>query len=153
MKKPIKHYTASVLIFTDSAPAKVLLVHHKKFDKWMQPGGHQEEHENPVEAAIRETKEETGLDISPYLTVGVAVDEIAAFLPRPQYLLEELIAKHGREPEHYHLDQFYIVRMPEQEGKHRPKESKDIRWFRLDELGYLPMFKNLRTLIEQEMTQ
>jgi 8-oxo-dGTP pyrophosphatase MutT (NUDIX family) len=149
----IKHYTASVFIFTDSIPRKVLLVHHKKFDKWMQPGGHQEEHENPIETAIREVHEETGLDITPYLGVVNPIDDIAGFIPRPQYLLEEKIVKHGKEPEHYHLDQVYHVRIPEQPPAVSKRESHDVRWFTSEEASALPMFDNVRMLVKQELAQ
>ena len=37
-----KHFVASVWIISSGSPKKVLLVHHKKFNKWLQPGGHVE---------------------------------------------------------------------------------------------------------------
>lgn len=42
---------------------KVLLRMHDKFKFWLSIGGHIELDEDPVEAAIREVKEEVGLDI------------------------------------------------------------------------------------------
>lgn len=42
---------------------EVLLMYNKKLNKWLQPGGHIEGLETPIETAIRETKEETGVDI------------------------------------------------------------------------------------------
>ena len=41
-----------------------LLIKHHLFDKWVQPGGHIEDDETPEETALREVKEETGLDIT-----------------------------------------------------------------------------------------
>src|SRR3989344_131555 len=42
----------------------MLLLHkHKKLNIWLPPGGHIELGEDPNEAAIREAKEESGLDI------------------------------------------------------------------------------------------
>ena len=38
-------------------------MYNKKLNKWLQPGGHIEGLETPIETAIRETKEETGVDI------------------------------------------------------------------------------------------
>src|SRR6266700_2658114 len=125
--KVIKHYTASAFVFTNTLPAKALLVHHKKLDKWMQPGGHQEEYENPVEAVIREVKEETGMDIEPYLATTHPIDDHASLIPQPAYLLECLIPKHGKNAEHYHLEQSYVVRIPEQPI---PKTADhEARWF------------------------
>lgn len=42
---------------------KVLLIKHKKLNKWLPPGGHIDENESPDDAIIRELKEETNLDI------------------------------------------------------------------------------------------
>ena len=42
---------------------KVLIRKHEKYDKWLAVGGHIELDENPDQAAIREVKEEVGLDV------------------------------------------------------------------------------------------
>lgn len=57
-----RQYCASAYTI-DFREAKVLLVHNTKLNKWLQPGGHIENLELPAAAAIRETKEETGIDI------------------------------------------------------------------------------------------
>lgn len=54
------HFCASAILI-DPESKKILLVHHKKLKKWVQPGGHIEAGENPEDAAIREIYEETGL--------------------------------------------------------------------------------------------
>lgn len=43
---------------------KVLLRRHEKYDIWLSVGGHIELDEDPVQALIREVKEEVGLDIT-----------------------------------------------------------------------------------------
>ena len=51
--------TASALVLD---PAGRLLLHrHRRLDRWLQPGGHVEDGEDPALAALRETEEETGL--------------------------------------------------------------------------------------------
>lgn len=45
---------------------KVLLRKHDKYKIWLSVGGHIELDENPNQAAIREVKEEVGLDITLY---------------------------------------------------------------------------------------
>ena len=86
-----KHFTASVWIVSKGQPKKALLLHHRKFDKWMQPGGHIEKFENPVEAAIREVKEETGVDINFLADEINKLDEVGSLLPVPEYLQEQVI--------------------------------------------------------------
>lgn len=62
--KERRQYTASAYTI-DFENHSVLLVYNSKLKKWLQPGGHilDEELEMPSDAAIRETKEETGIDI------------------------------------------------------------------------------------------
>lgn len=59
-----RQYTASAYTI-DFANHSVLLTYNSKLKKWLQPGGHilDRELEMPHDCAIRETKEETGIDI------------------------------------------------------------------------------------------
>jgi len=151
--KSVKHATVSVLVFTSGAPTKVLLLHHKKTDQWQMPGGHIEDTENPLEAAIREVESETGIDVIPYLGVPSPLDEKTVLLPRPQYLLEAQIPARGKEDEHYHLDMIYVVHIPEQTAKHKPTSAHDIGWFERGQLDTLPMAMKVLTIIKLEMAQ
>lgn len=45
---------------------RVLLRKHEKYGIWLSIGGHVELDEDPVEAALREVKEEVGLDVTIY---------------------------------------------------------------------------------------
>ena len=42
---------------------KVLLIHHRQLDKWLPLGGHIELDEDPEVAALREAREESGLEV------------------------------------------------------------------------------------------
>ncbi|MBK6978682.1 MAG: NUDIX hydrolase [Cytophagaceae bacterium] len=55
------HITASAFIF-DKIHQKILLIHHKKLNKWLQPGGHCDGDPNVFEVAKKEVWEETGLN-------------------------------------------------------------------------------------------
>jgi len=50
---------------------RILLSHRRDLDLWNLPGGNLEDGELPTEAAIRETKEETGLKVKIKELVGV----------------------------------------------------------------------------------
>ena len=55
------HFTAGGFVLSPDRSA-LLLVHHTKLDKWLQPGGHVEPDDTNLEsAARREVLEETGL--------------------------------------------------------------------------------------------
>jgi 8-oxo-dGTP pyrophosphatase MutT (NUDIX family) len=42
---------------------RVLLIHHRKLDKWLPLGGHIELDEDPEQAALREAREESGVEV------------------------------------------------------------------------------------------
>lgn len=67
-----RQYCASAYTI-DFNNKKVLLMYNKKLNKWLQPGGHIEGNETPIETAIRETFEETGIQIK---IVGPTFDKI-----------------------------------------------------------------------------
>lgn len=50
---------------------KILLTQRDDFETWILPGGSVEDGESIAEAAIRETKEETGLDVELTRLVGI----------------------------------------------------------------------------------
>ena len=53
-------FTVAIFIVQD---AKVLLVHHRKLNKWLPLGGHIELDEDPEQAALREAREESGFGV------------------------------------------------------------------------------------------
>src|SRR5215203_1562536 len=65
------HVTGSGFVV---GPRGVVLLKHKRLGFWLQPGGHIDPGETPWEAAKRECREETGLDvqfIGPFDEAGI----------------------------------------------------------------------------------
>lgn len=56
-------------VFDDDGRA--LLIERRDDGTWSHPGGFTEPNERPVDTAVRETREETGLDVEPIELVGV----------------------------------------------------------------------------------
>lgn len=115
------HITASAYIF-DPTTERLLLHHHRRLDRWLQMGGHLEPGETSRHAALREGREESGIDELRFLHDGV-FDVDVHFIP----------AGKG-EPEHRHFDVRYLVApLGAVEVRLDPSESVDLRWFDLDE--------------------
>ena len=53
-------FTVAIFVIQNS---RVLLIHHRKLDKWLPLGGHIELEEDPEQAAVREAREESGLEV------------------------------------------------------------------------------------------
>jgi 8-oxo-dGTP pyrophosphatase MutT (NUDIX family) len=86
------HFTASGFVASPDGES-LLLIHHGKLGRWLQPGGHFEEVDLSVEdAARREVAEETGVD--GLRRVGSALVRIDA----------HVIPARGDEPRHTHFD-------------------------------------------------
>jgi 8-oxo-dGTP pyrophosphatase MutT (NUDIX family) len=129
------HLTASAFV-VETSGRRVLLLHHRKLDRWLQPGGHADPDEEVGETiALREAREETGLS-------GL---ELHPSAPRPLDLDVHRIPARGDEPAHDHLDLRYLVTAPDEGVLHRnAAEAKDLKWFSWGELATLPLDSGLR---------
>lgn len=145
-----KQLTASVLLVADTEPQRVLLVNHIKHGCWLQPGGHVEPNENPLECALREAEEKTGLDLSAWLQPGPKIDTYAHLIPPPDYSAEYRIPAYGDDPAHYHVDWLYVVHVPDMLPLRLEKQAaQDIGWFTLAETEAMPMFANTHHFLRE----
>ena len=106
------HVTASAIVVNDAGD-KVALHLHKRLQMWLQPGGHIEEGESPWEGALREAREETGLEVRHH-------DGSPCFVH---------VDVHAGPKGHTHLDLRYLVRAPESAMNPAEGESPDVGWF------------------------
>src|SRR5262249_54966902 len=118
------HLTGSGFVL-DATRGKVLLLHHGKLNRWLQPGGHGEGETDPRLIALREIEEETGLsaaDLSPFPDERLLDVDVHPIPARKS------------EPAHDHLDLRYgFVARPGAQPR-LSEESRDLRWFELDRL-------------------
>ena len=122
-------FTASVYVVFDG---KVLLHMHKIHKMWLPPGGHIELDEGPLEAVVREAKEETGLDVE---LVGDGQKSYESLFGSRDLMLPRFLGRHffNTERTHEHIDFGYLARAQSADVRHEI-EGEEIRWFSKEEL-------------------
>ena len=122
-----RDFVAGAFIIKDQS---ILFLKHKKYDVWLQPGGHVEERETPDEAAVRETLEETGLkvEIIEDFKPDTSFENKSEDLPKPFN-----INLHQIEEGHWHLDFQYLAR-PLDEVIEKEYSDEDMKWFSREDL-------------------
>ena len=132
----IRHFTATGFVVHGNA---TLLHWHQKVQEWLPPGGHVDPNEDPVQAVLREIKEETGFDVEIVPTQPKLEILNLEQVPAPYtVLIEDVVdTKHG---EHQHIDHIYFTRLVVDsvdslgDATKRPEAPSDWRWVNLTEL-------------------
>jgi 8-oxo-dGTP diphosphatase len=148
-------FDRAVAVYIINDNNEVLLLNHKKIKAWLPPGGHVEDEEFVHEAAIREVKEEAGVDIE-FINLSYykekCDDSRAKILPTPMLVQLEDIG------EHYHEDFVYLAKAKTNEILNN--ENHEIDWFDLDNALRLETFENVKThlfyikgLVEKNMLE
>jgi len=108
------HFTGSAWLVSADGE-RVLLMHHRKLDRWLQPGGHADGDSDLARVALREAEEETGV-------AGLQVEGGVFDIDRHR------IPARGDEPEHWHYDVRYVVRAGADERFVVNAESRALAW-------------------------
>jgi 8-oxo-dGTP pyrophosphatase MutT (NUDIX family) len=118
------HLTGSAWVVSADGE-RTLLVHHRKLNLWVQPGGHADGDGDLASVALREAEEETGLrDLR---LEGGVFD-----------LDRHSIPSRGSEPEHFHYDVRFVVRAGADEAFVVSEESHALRWVPMREIAADP---------------
>jgi 8-oxo-dGTP pyrophosphatase MutT (NUDIX family) len=123
-------FTVAIFIVHDG---KILLIHHRKLDKWLPLGGHIELDEDPEQAALREAKEESGLDVELLGERPPTTSPGTRALIAPRFL-----DIHRISDTHEHIGMIYWARPTNSAAvKLAMAEHHDIRWCSVEDLEKL----------------
>lgn len=125
---------ALVFRITPSGQKEFLFIKHRHGTHWSFPKGHMEEGENEVQTALREVKEETGLDID---LVGDFRQSVEYF-PKPN-VKKQVVYFLG------HARNDHVVRQEEEIG--------ETRWVSLEDAYNFVSFRNDKNLITKAKKQ
>lgn len=150
-----KQFTATVYIIDNQ---NVLLIYHKKLKKWLPPGGHIDANETPPEAAKREAREETGLEVEFIKQENIWINRWNAnSFERPYLCLLEEIPAFGDKPAHQHMDFIYMAYPTGGSLLENESETAGLRWFSIKEIDALmpdeEIFKETQQVIHHLLDQ
>lgn len=114
---------------------QVLLHRHPKLGLWLPPGGHVEQGELPDDAAVREVREEAGVDVR-------LVGERAVDAPGPRQLVRPRgVQLESIAPGHEHIDLVYwALPLPGYHGEIvSESDSAPFGWYAASALADLPL--------------
>ena len=116
------HFTASAFVVSPDGD-EVLMIHHSKLQRWLQPGGHFEDGDpDAIAAALREVVEETGVADVEILDGLFDVD------------VHEIPARPGKEPAHRHYDLRVLLRARDRAAV-AGSDALAVRWVRLGDVS------------------
>jgi len=122
-------FTVAIFVVNDG---KILLIHHRQLDKWLPLGGHIELDEDPEQAALREAKEESGLEVELLGERPPTTGPGTRALIAPRFL-----DIHRINPTHEHIGMIYWARLRNGKLTLAASEHHDIRWCSAVELDLL----------------
>lgn len=119
------HITASALV-VDASQGRVLLTLHPKVGRWLQLGGHLESEDSTlIEAALREVREESGIDRGSIRRRPLRLDRHDVPCGRDA---------RGNALASVHWDVQFLVLVPRPVDVVLSDESDDLAWFSREEL-------------------
>jgi 8-oxo-dGTP pyrophosphatase MutT (NUDIX family) len=132
-----RHFTSTVLIVHRN---KVLLHRHKKRGSLLPVGGHLDRDELPQEAALREAREEAGLEIQLHDADNLRFSDVQTLMRPAHMLLVDM------NPGHQHIDFIFYATSASDRVRPAVGESPQLQWYDRDELLSTPMPENIRGL-------
>jgi 8-oxo-dGTP pyrophosphatase MutT (NUDIX family) len=122
------HITATGLVLSPERD-RILIVHHRRLDRWLLPGGHVEPEDATIAAAAaREILEETGVTVSGGILAGADVHGIPPKRGEPYHLHHDLLF-------HFHAHSG---------ATQVSHESRAVAWCGADELDRYGIPDNIR---------
>ncbi len=125
-KNKTAHLTASAWVINPEK-TKVLMVYHNIYDSWAWMGGHADGETDLLAVAMREAKEESGIeDIKPLSKdiLGLGVIAVSGHEKKGEYISS-----------HLHLDVVYLFEAPEDQALTvKPDENSGVAWIPFEEI-------------------
>lgn len=122
------HITGSACIVSPDRQ-QTLLIHHRKLDRWLQPGGHADGDPDVAAVALREAQEETGLTTLRLVApTDREADSTGNQIPPIFDVDIHPIPARNEVPEHLHYDIRFLIEADPAEPLGFSEEIRNIQW-------------------------
>lgn len=138
------HVTASSMIL-NAAGDKVLMIYHNIYRSWSWTGGHSDGEEEPLSTALREAREETGVQNLKVLGGLASVDILPVWghMKRGSFVSS-----------HQHLNFSYLFEADETEPlRIKADENSQVGWIRIEELEQVVSEPDMLPIYEKLITE
>ncbi len=126
------HVSGSAWV-VNPARTHTLLLHHRKLDRWFQPGGHADGDPDILQVVIKEVSEESGIDVSHIRLLSDNVFDVDIHTIYPS----------EHDERHIHYDVRFLIEIDDQLEIPGNDESHQIGWVALSQVS---RFNNMRSL-------
>ncbi len=137
---PAGHITGSAWIL-DRGRTHVLLTHHRKLDRWLQLGGHADGDPDVLKVALREGREESGLENM--VPVSDAIFDLDV----------HEIPPHKNEPKHLHYDIRFLFEADKDAPLKISGESKNLEWIALEKVSEYTTDESMMRMVRKTSGQ
>ena len=126
------HVSGSAWVL-NPARTHVLMMHHRKLDLWLQPGGHADGDPDIRRVVLKETAEEAGVDLGHVSWLGDAIFDVDV----------HTVHASVHDPRHDHFDIRFLVEIDDTVPLLGNDESHEVGWIALHDV---PRFNNARSI-------
>lgn len=137
--KTIPLYATGSAWLINPSNGKILLTHHKKLGRWLQPGGriHTQDNMSIQQTALRETQEESG------------IIQIKLSSPELFHLDIHYIPEQKNQEAQYYYDFCFLHHITEDKPLCKSSESLDLKWFSMAELMQMDLESSIEKMVKK----
>ena len=137
----IAHFTASAWV-TNPSHDRILMLYHNIYQSWAWPGGHADGEEDLLQVALKEVREETGIErVKPVFNDPISLEilTVNAHFKRGRFVVP-----------HLHLNLTYLLEADDGQAVHsKPDENSGVKWFSPDKAVAASSEAEMRIIYEK----
>ncbi len=132
------HVTGSAWVI-NPAYSHVLMLHHRKLGLWLQPGGHADGDTDIIRVVLKETAEESGVDIQQIKLLSENIFDV------------DVHTVHDSEHDfrHEHFDIRFLLEIDDSLPIPGNNESHEIGWVPLNQVSHFNNAISLRRMVQK----